>query len=123
MKKRNLYILAFSIFLLISLMTSCNKDQEEKLETQIMIIKRNAQGTFEDLRLGVGFIGADPNITQNENKIVESAQIWVFLRGEEKGRPSILVHEKDVFNVDVYQLKILKISKDSVKIRFSLLEH
>lgn len=92
------------------------------MATQTMTINRNAQATFKDLRLGIGFISADPDILQNENKIVESVQLWPFLRNEEKGRPSMLVHEKDVINIDVYQLKILKISKDSVRIRFSLLE-
>jgi len=92
------------------------------LETQTMTITSNAQVTFDNLRIGIGFIGVDPNILQNENRRVESVQIWPFLRNEEKGRPSMMVHEKDIIDIGMYQLKILKISKDSVKIRFSLLE-
>ncbi len=122
MKKRELHLLAILFFLMTSLLTSCNKNQEEKLETQTMTITSNAQVTFDNLRIGIGFIGVDPNILQNENRRVESVQIWPFLRNEEKGRPSMMVHEKDIIDIGMYQLKILKISKDSVKIRFSLLE-
>lgn len=89
------------------------------MDAQTMTTALHEQATYKDLRLGIGFIGDDPYILQAENKKIESVQIWPFLRNEEKGRPSMLVHEKEIVDIDVYQLKILKITKDSVKIRFS----
>jgi len=87
------------------------------MDKKIMTIETNTQITFHDLRVGVGNFGIDPNATGRDT---QSAVIWPFLRNEETGRPSVLVHEGDVIDLDVYQLKILNISQNTIKIQFIL---
>ncbi len=85
------------------------------MDRKIMDIKVNTQAEYEDLRLGIGYLGEDP--AKNEMM----AQLWPFLRNEEKGRPPIEAYEGDVVVIGPYQLEILKIHSDSVKIAFSTL--
>jgi hypothetical protein len=95
------------------LATSCSASEERNMNQKTMLIAPNTQIEYEDLRLGIGYLGEEPS--QNEMMV----QLWPFLRYEEKGRSPIEAHEGDVVEIDHYQLEILEIKLDSVKIVFS----
>lgn len=120
------FLLIGSILLLT--LTGCQLSKysgqtEDKLTEKTLDIKENMQITYEDLRIGVSYIGNDPYIFESDGKTIPSAQIWPFLKEEETGRPSILVHEGDLIEIGKYQLSILNISKSVIKIKFvTLLE-
>ena len=89
------------------------------MESQKISAKANTQITYRDLKIGVGYIGVDPEFLEAEGSKVQSAQLWPFLKYEEKGRHYIMVHEGEIITIDKYQLEIVNITKRSVTIEFS----
>lgn len=89
------------------------------MESETISIAANAQGNYHDLRIGVGYIGDDPEILSAQGKHILSAQLWPFLHEEDTGRSPLLLHKGDQVDIVNYHLEIKKIDRDSVTIKFS----
>lgn len=100
-------------------LTSCSQTKEKVMESETISIAANAQGNYHDLRIGVGYIGDDPEILSAQGKHILSAQLWPFLHEEDTGRSPLLLHKGDQVDIVNYHLEIKKIDRDSVTIKFS----
>jgi len=109
------------ITFLWGLLSSCNNQTEEIVEKQVIAIKESTHTTFQELGLGIGYVGIDTVTPEYEGKQVMCAQVFPSLHNEGKARPSILTHKGDRIVIDKYQVTILEIMDDAVKIEFKVL--
>lgn len=106
----------FIIILIVLALNGCERDNN--MNEEIITAKENTQLSFYDIRIGISYIDKGEFISSDgEERNGLHAQLWPFIRNEEKGRNSIIVYEGQTIQINKYSIHIIQIQRSKIKIK------